>query len=133
MPVDYICEIDYGVADEHVQIDDIKECSDEATLLRWYTGMGEIYDHIKAHLSERRDADIGTDDYYDATAGKLAFLKIGQRHVERRMLELGFCVPYPPHDPRTKQIRLLEEKLKKLKNLLKANGIEFEKPSEVVD
>jgi hypothetical protein len=46
------------------------------------------------------------------------------RWTERRMLTLGYTVPHPPTDPRTREIRHLHEKNDNLTRALRRNGLD---------
>lgn len=106
--------------------EDIAAERDELTLATWFTQCKDVALRIKDFIEAYRFAGLDKGDWYEAAASKMAFLSIGARMIEQRMQELGYPVPYPPHDPRTKHIRMLEEKIKKQARVLKANGLEVE-------
>lgn len=111
--------------DEEINIDDVQGCSDKDTLAHWFRSMMETGDRVRAHIEARRLADLAPDHWLERASAKVAYLRIGMKRVEERMLTLGLMVPYPPSDPRTRQAQKLEDKNRKLRALLKQHGIEI--------
>lgn len=88
--------------------------TDLDTLHGWYDTLVNKSTEIAEFLQAYRLAEIDDEDYFRRTAGKLAYVRIALKWVERRILSLGAMVNYPPNDPRQKQLTILEEKLKKM-------------------
>lgn len=106
----------------------IERCSDEAALARWYTGMHELHEQLRAKVEAQRFCENFDKAWLDRVSGKIGWLRVGMRKVEARMIGLGFAVPYPPIDPRVREIRNLAKSVQRLKALLREHGIN---PDEV--
>ena len=104
---------------------DVAACTDEVTLAGWFTSCRAKAAEISEFITAFRHAQLERGDWYERAASKVAFLQIMSRVIETRMLDLGMRVPYPPADPRCRQLRVLERKLQKLKQLLAKNGIDL--------
>lgn len=117
---------DHALDDRSEQIDrsDIDACTCERQLSEWYNSMYETEQKIRSFVDSYRFVGRAEDAWLDRAGGKLAFLRIGKRWVEERMLLLGFEPPYPPQDGRNQMIRGLEKKVKKLKQMLRDHGVE---------
>lgn len=87
---------------------------DVPQLTAWFIALNDQASHTGEFLRAYREAEVNDEDYFERTAGKLAFLRIACRWVEHRLIELGAYVPYSPADPRAKQLRILLEKVEKL-------------------
>lgn len=109
---------------EQVDRSDIDACNCERQLSEWYRSMHETEQKIRAFVDSYRFVGRAEDEWLDRAGGKLAFLRIGKRWVEERMLGLGFEPPYPQQDGRNQTIRGLEKRNKKLKQILREHGIE---------
>lgn len=116
-------EIDEDFNEVEIDTDVVNSCSDEATLAEWYASLEDQSFRIRAIVEARQFTGRARDEWLDRVGGKLAFLKIGMRRVETRMLRLGYAVPYPPTLPHVKHQRQLESKIKRLKQLLTEAGI----------
>jgi hypothetical protein len=105
-------------------IDEIQACDDVAVLAAWYVNSDRRELHLKTFIEAWRTADIDDPDWTKRTAGALAFCSIGKKWIERRILTLGGEVPYPPTDPRARQLRILNDRvvelLKRIDELEKA-------------
>lgn len=95
--------------------DDVETCADVPTLLDWFERLNESNLQTTEFLHAYRDAQVDDEDWFRRTGGRLAYVRIAARWVERRLLTLGAKVPYPPTDPRTRQLRILDDKICKLK------------------
>lgn len=109
-----------------VSIDEIRACSDLEVLCGWFMLADERELEQRAFLDAWRAAGIDDDDYYHRNAGALAYCAISKRHLERRILALGGMPPYSPADPRSRQLRILSDKLEKLQKRL--NELEPPRP-----
>lgn len=99
---------------------------DEQELRGWYLAMVDAADVVSTQLAAYREAGTATDDWLHRAGALLARAKLSLRWVERRMLYLKYRVPYPPNDPRTKEIGRLAEENRKLKNRV----FQLENPTE---
>lgn len=90
--------------------------ADEQTLLHWFAEIDKAIVQMRAFLESYREAEIDDTPYYRRTAGALAFAKISSKWIERRLLGMGITPPYPPEDPRGRQLRFLADRVEKLKN-----------------
>ena len=110
--------LDIGLTDDFRELNLSKEIvgavTDEATLADWYTALGDKHLEVSSFARGYQEAGVEDDDYYRRTGGVLAFCKIAMKWIENRMLSLGQRPPYPPTDPRTREIQRLTEKVKKL-------------------
>ena len=106
-----------GVRNEFVTIRraDIEAETDTETLIQLFQRLDEEALTLSEFLRAYREAEVDDEDYFERTAGKLAYIRIGTRWVERRILALGEVPPYPPNDPPARQLRLLSEAQEKLK------------------
>jgi hypothetical protein len=87
--------------------------TNEATLAGWYILTLDTADRISVQLKAFIEAETATDEWRHRAGAMLARCKLAMRWIERRMLTLGFMPPYPPNDPRARDItRLTEEKRK---------------------
>lgn len=111
---------------EQITDQKIERCSDEAALGRWFTGMHELYEQLRAKVEAQKFCETADKAWLDRVGGKIAWLRVGMRKVEARMIELGFAVPYPPIDPRVREIRHLTKSVQRLKALLREHGIDPE-------
>lgn len=100
----------------------IAACGDLDQLAGWFVELERKAVHIKAFIDAFNDADIDDEDWFRRAAGALAFANIHRRHVERRILLLGATPPYPPTDPRAREMRSLREKVQRLEAALAAKG-----------
>ena len=107
----------------------IQRCDDEDALSRWYTGMNELHEQLRAKVEVQRFCENFDKEWLDRVGGKIAWLRVGMRKVEARRIELGFAVPYPEIDPRVREIRNLAKSIQRLKALLHKHGIN---PEEAV-
>lgn len=114
-----------------IDIEDIESCSDPEKLAAWYLGLDALYDQIRFFIDERRFAQVGDEAWFDAAAGKCGYLRVGKKRVEQRMLSLGLRPPYQPTDPRQRNLQILNEKVRKLKKLLKDHGIAIVEADEL--
>lgn len=103
---------------DDIELSDIRDETNEITLSRWYQTMFDLHQHIKAHCDGYREAGIEDNDWFRRTGGKIAYLKLGMRRIEARMLTLGFTPPYQPTDPRAIEIRQLLKINKELRGQL---------------
>lgn len=101
---------------------EIEECDDVEHLCEWYETFGQRALEIKSFFEAFREAEIEDDPWYKKNAGALAYVKIGQKWIERRILELGGQPPYAPTDPRARHIRNLTEKVEKLQRQVEQLG-----------
>ena len=101
--------------DEYVEIgmEDVAEAS-VATLHKWFKELNQNASDLAEFVAAFRLAQIDDEKYYRRTAGKIAYLKIAAKWIERRLLELGEKPRYSPTDPRCREIRILQDKLEKL-------------------
>ena len=123
MSVNVFFEVDDAFDEVEIDIDDVNSCTDEATLGGWYTSLEDQLFRIRSIVEARQFTGRARDEWLDRVSGKLAFIKIGMRRVETRMLRLGYYVPYPPTFPHVKHQRVLENKIKRLKQLLQEAGV----------
>lgn len=94
---------------------EIVDATDDVECLHdWHQTLIDKDTEISEFLQAYRLAQIDDEDYFRRTAGKLAYIRIASRWIERRLLSLGETVNYPPTDPRSRQLRILEEKIRKL-------------------
>lgn len=104
------------VREERIQREDIEECSDLPKLCEMYDKLQERAVEIKSFLSAFSDAEIDDEAWFRKAGGALAYREIARRWVEKRILLLGGSPPYWPTDPRTRQLRILNEKVERLQN-----------------
>lgn len=101
--------------------------NDIARLTGWYSTLDAKAMEMAEFVAAYRIAEIDDEDYFRRTAGALAYVRIAIRWVERRILELGETPPYSPLDPRSRQLRILNEKIEKMAKRL--NQLEQEPAS----
>lgn len=101
----------------------IEACTDEAQLAAWYINTEELICRIRDDVEAFRFVGTADPDWLRRSGGKLSRLRTALRWVERHMVMLGMYVPYPPTDPRKRQLRELEEVVRKLRNALKQQGV----------
>lgn len=104
--------------------DEIMASTSPAMLVQWYRDAVVTIEEIRASVEGYRMAGIAEADWLQRVGKKLGYLKHTARWCELRLLELGYTVPYLPSDPRTRQIRLLEDRVKLLAGALVAGGLE---------
>lgn len=109
-----------GVAAVEIDLsrDQIEGCADEAQLAAWFTAVNDKIDHIGAFCAGYREADYVDEDWRRRAGGKLGYLRLTLRWIERRMLSLDMSPPWPPTDPRVREVRNLERQNKTLKGEL---------------
>lgn len=107
-----------GRVELDLDCDEVAACSDEAQLAGWFGLIYAKIDEIECFISGYRDAGRGDEDWKRRAGGKLGYLRLAKRWVERRLLELGIPPPYPPTDPRTREIRRMERQIADLKREL---------------
>ncbi|MBA3053636.1 MAG: hypothetical protein FP826_01565 [Sphingomonadales bacterium] len=100
--------------------DDIEACADEAVLAGWFAAYGETIEELKAFVEGFRFTGSADPDWLRRSGGKLGYLTLTRRRIERRMLTLGFTPPWSPRDPRSVLIRRLEGEVARLRRLLEA-------------
>lgn len=113
-----------------VQIDHVpsititREDVDEADmdqLCYWFAALDEKAMQMKAFAESFRTFDASDNEWAQKNAGALAYVSIGRKWVEHRILALGGTPPYPPTDQRNFQIRQLEKEVKRLRELVPAD------------
>lgn len=110
-------EIDQDLSLDRNQVEG---CVDGALLAAWFLAVGDKLDEIRAFADGYREVEYGDDDWRKRAGGKLGYLKLMARWIERRILNLGLEPPYHPTDPRARYIRNLERKLARLETELEA-------------
>lgn len=103
----------------------IKTENDGARLARWYREHIELSHVIEERVKAQRAGmgELVDHSWMRRACGKIANLRITARRIEERMHELGIMPPYPPTDPRKREITRLNERCRSLKNLLAEHGI----------
>ena len=109
--------------EDEIDIDDVNGCSDEKQLREWHDGLTTSKDRVTERIKAFRLAGTRDERWFHGAGGRVAYLGIGIRRVERRMKELGLASPNDPHG-HGKRIADLQEKNRKLRALLQTHGIE---------
>lgn len=102
-------EYDFDLSHEDV----LKE-TDTDQLKADYLQLDQERLEIQSFIDAYRLAQIDDEPWFKRAAGKLAYMSMASRWVERRILALGETPPYQPTDPRARELRILQEKLGKL-------------------
>ena len=103
---------------------DIETSLDADWLAEQYRLATGLYFQIRTHISERKFAGLDDTEWFERAAGKCAFLKLGTKWIEARLIELGADVPYPPTDARNMTIRRLDAQVKALGGAVSPQGSE---------
>ncbi len=112
-------------SDLHISKEMAAATDDVDTLCYWYEVLDERRVEMSAYFQAFREAGVNDEEWTRRAGGAMAFTKMGLTWVERRLLELGETPPYPPTDPRAREVRAMETKIKELRSLLKENGIKI--------
>lgn len=89
--------------------------SDIEVLLGWYAMLSDKQLEISEFIAAYRHAEIDDESYFKRTGGMLGFVSIALRWVEHRLLELDVTPPYRRTDPRSRQLRILNEAVNRMK------------------
>jgi hypothetical protein len=95
--------------------EEIDACNDLEALSEWFVDCDRRELDISNHLYACRQAEIDDENWFRRSAGALAYSRIAKVWIERRILTLGGVPPYFPTDPRSRQLRILNETVEKLK------------------
>jgi len=92
---------------------EIESETSEQVLVGWFLLALDTADVISVQLDAFTEAGTAKDEWKYRAGAMLARCKLAMRWIDRRLLSLGFVTPYPPNDPRSKEItRLLAENRK---------------------
>ena len=104
-------EYEYEIDLSH---DDVQSETDVAQLKADYLQLDQEGLEMVSFIEAYRLAEIDDEPWFRRIGGKLAYNKIAQRWIERRILELGETPPYQMSDPRARALRVLNEKVEKM-------------------
>jgi tRNA(Glu) U13 pseudouridine synthase TruD len=105
---------DFG-EDIDVSYDEIAAETDTALLHRYYEQLEQEALEMSSFIEAFRLAAVEDDKWFKGIGGKYAYNRIASRWIERRLLALGEKVNYPPTDPRSRELRILSQKVADLK------------------
>lgn len=94
--------------------EEIAACADVATLSEWFVATDARELQMRAFIDAFRAAAIGDEAWFRRTAGALAYCSMCKKQIERRILLLGGEPPYFPTDPRSRELRILSDKLARM-------------------
>ena len=100
---------------EDVSRQQIENSSDLAWLSDIYILAANLQLSITEFIKAKRDAGLGHTDWLERASGKVAFLRLGMKWIEGRIITLGGVVPYSPTDGRNREIRRLKAEIEALK------------------
>lgn len=92
--------------------------ADMPQLCYWFAALDEKAMQMKAFAEAFRTFGAGDDQWAEKNAGAFAYVSIGRKWVEHRILALGGTPPYAPTDGRNFQIRQLEKEVARLRKLV---------------
>lgn len=102
----------------------IESCRDAAQLAQWFSETVEQIEGLRIDIEAFRYAGTARDDSLYRAGGLLAHLGRTRRWLERRMLQCGFPIPWPPTDPRLREIKNLQARCETLRKALRDAGVE---------
>jgi hypothetical protein len=109
-------DLDFGPKEDSLDIrkEEVAVSTDLPWLRQAYRQLSDSNLEVAEFLTAFRHAEIDDEAWFRRAAGRYAFGRIASRWIERRILMLGEVPDYPPMDPRSRQLRILNEKVEKL-------------------
>lgn len=80
---------DEGFSEPDYGLDDIANCDDVATLLRWYDATLALHGDIKAQVDAALACDTFDDEWMERARGALGFQGMGVSRLRQRLRKLG--------------------------------------------
>ncbi|MEO5586084.1 MAG: hypothetical protein ABIQ81_00155 [Novosphingobium sp.] len=104
-------------------IDMIAASADTGMILEWFRVAQRRIANIRDDVESYKFVGTADPDWLRRTGGYLSHLTKVKRWTGDRLIELGLTPPWPPSDPRVRENRLLEARVRKLTAALRAANV----------